>query len=149
MSDHSHDIDVLNGLIETTIDSVDGYQKAAEDARNPQFAELFQRRSADRAKVVAALNEAVRQQGGEPEHGGTLVGSAHRVFTGLRAAMSKGDKAVIEEMERSEDHIKHRYEAALQDEELSAMSRDLILQCYTSVLSGHDQMRAIKRSVEG
>jgi len=147
MSEYSHEIRVLNGLIETTIDSVDGYKKAAEDAKNPNIAQLFRRWSNDRAQVVSALREVVRHDGGQPEDDGTVLASAHRMFTGLRASMSKDDKAVIEEVERSEDHIKDKYETAIKDDKLSVEAREVIQRCYTSVRAGHDQMSAIKHSL--
>ena len=40
-----YDVDVLNGLIETTLDSVDGYEAAAQDARDPRFATMFSTRA--------------------------------------------------------------------------------------------------------
>ena len=148
MSEHSHEIHVLNGLIETTIDSADGYEKAADDAKNPQIAQLFRRWSTDRAQVATTLRQAVRQEGGEPEDDGTVLASAHRMFVGMRASMSKDDKAVIEEVERGEDHIKGKYEDALKDEKLSSAARDVIQRCYTSVRAGHDEMSAIKHSMQ-
>lgn len=36
MSNNSHDISTLNGLIATTIDSVDGYTEAAKDSDFPR-----------------------------------------------------------------------------------------------------------------
>lgn len=149
MSEHSHEIRVLNGLIETTIDSADGYAKAAEDAKNPRVAELFRRWATDRSQVVTTLRQSVRQEGGKPEDDGTVLGSAHRMFVGLRASMSKDDKAVIEEVERGEDHIKSKYEDALKDEKLSTGAREVIQRCYTSVRAGHDEMSAIKHSITG
>ena len=46
MTDTSHDIRTLNGLIATTLDSVDGYEAAAKDAENPSFAQRFTARAA-------------------------------------------------------------------------------------------------------
>jgi len=149
MSEHSHEIHVLNGLIETTIDSVDGYAEAAKDAENAQFRDLFLARANERRQVAARLREAVRREGGEPADDGTVLASAHRAFVGLRSSMSHGDKAVIDEVERGEDHIKAKYDEALKDEKLSMAARETIQQAYASVRQGHDQMSAIKRSMHG
>ena len=60
----SHEVRILNGLIETTIDSVDGYRHSAGEATNPQFAEIFRRRASEREQVVQRLREQVRALGG-------------------------------------------------------------------------------------
>lgn len=41
MDARNHDIETVNGLIKTTIDSVDGYRSAAEDADSNQFQSIF------------------------------------------------------------------------------------------------------------
>jgi len=148
MSEQSHEIHVLNDLIETTIDSVDGYAEAAKDAENAQFRDLFLSRAAERRQVATRLREAVRQEGGEPADDGTVLASAHRMFVGLRSSMSKGDKAVIDEVERGEDHIKAKYDDALKDDKLSTGTRQAIQLAYASVRQGHDQMSAIKHSMQ-
>lgn len=147
MNDLKHDISVLNGLIETTIDSADGYREAGQDAKSPQMADLFRRWSSERQEVVVALRQTVRQLGGEPEDDGTVLAAAHRVFVDLRSSMSKTDKAVIEEVERGEDHIKHEFENALSDEKLSPEVRLVIQKAFVSAKAGHDEVSAIKHSL--
>jgi uncharacterized protein (TIGR02284 family) len=146
---NDHDVKTLNGLIETTIDSVEGYREAAKEAGSSNYSAMFLRRANEREAVVRQLRATVTSLGGKPEDDGTVLASAHRVFVDLRASMSKGDKAVIDEVERGEDHIKAKYESALKDQELTPTSRSLIQQAYTSVRSGHDEMRDLKHSLEG
>lgn len=148
MSDRDHQIHVLNGLIETTIDSVDGYAEAAKDAENQQFRDMFLTRAAERRQVTTRLRDAVRREGGEPADDGTVLASAHRVFVGLRSSMGRGDKALVEEVERGEDHIKAKYDDALKDAELSPAARETIQQAYASIRQGHDQMSAIKHAMQ-
>jgi uncharacterized protein (TIGR02284 family) len=149
MADSSkHDITILNNLIETTLDSADGYQEAAEDASSAGYRTLFQQRSAERRQVVSELQGEVRTLGGKPEDDGSVLASAHRVFVNLRDSLSKGDKGVIAEVERGEDFIKAKYEEALQDDEISTSVRDAVVRAYGSVKSGHDQMRDLKRATQ-
>lgn len=144
----THDIKILNSLIETTLDSVDGYSEAAKDASNPGHRSLFQQRASERRQVVNDLQGQVRVLGGKPEDDGTVLAASHRVFLKLRDSLTKGDDSVIEEVERGEDHIKAKYEGALEDQELSASVRDVVVRAYSSVKSGHDQMRDLKQSVQ-
>jgi len=110
--------------------------------------DLFRRWAVERSQVVTGLRNVVRELGGKPEDDGTVLASAHRVFLDLRAHMSKTDKAVVEEVERGEDHIKHKFEDALKDEKLGSVARNAVQAAYTSVKTGHDEMRELKRSYE-
>ena len=50
-------IDVLNGLIATTLDSAKGYGAAAKDAKNPRFKTMFDVRATQRHTLTAALQD--------------------------------------------------------------------------------------------
>jgi uncharacterized protein (TIGR02284 family) len=137
---NQHDVTVLNSLIETTIDSVDGYRHSADEATNAQFAEIFRQRAQEREQVVARLRERVTELGGTPEDEGGLLAKAHRQFLSLRDAVTgSDDKSVIAEVDRGESYLNGKWEAALADEELSAQTQRLIRECYQSVRSGHEQ----------
>ena len=146
---NDHDIKVLNGLIETTIDSVEGYREAAKESGSSQYAALFLRRSTEREQVAQQLRSLVVSLGGNPADDGTMLASMHRAFVDLRASMSKGDKAVVDEVERGEDHIKAKFENALKDDKLSATVLSAIQLAYSSVRDGHDEMRDLKHRLEG
>ncbi|AHE55954.1 PA2169 family four-helix-bundle protein [Sphingomonas sanxanigenens] len=145
MSDY--DIKTLNTLIETTLDSADGYREAAEDSS--RFTALFQSRATERSAAAARLQREVVTLGGTPEEDGTVLAKAHRLFVNLRNSISSGDTAVVDEVERGEDHIKAKFEAALADNELGVSTRAAIQDVYRSVKSGHDQMRDLKHSLHG
>ncbi len=148
MHNKEHDIDTLNGLITTTIDSVAGYREAAKDASENTFRTLFTDRANERDGVVNTLQAEVRALGGEPNTDGSALAGAHRMFVNLREALTGGDdKAIIAEVERGEDHIKAKYEAALADRDVSADAVATIQRCYQSVKAGHDQMRDLKHGV--
>ena len=115
---NKHDISTLNGLIETTLDSADGYAEAAKDAKSEQLISLFRARSGERRKVASTLQQCVRSLGGKPEDDGTVLASAHRMFVNLRTSLTSADnKAVVDEVERGEDHIKAKFEDAMKDKE--------------------------------
>lgn len=141
-----HDIKILNSLIETTLDSADGYGQAAESASNSSYKNLFSQWSTERRKVVSDLQGQVRNLGGAPDTDGSTLAAGHRVFLKVRDSMTKGDESVIDEVERGEDFIKAKYEGALEDEELSAAVRDAVVRAYGSIKTGHDQARDLKHS---
>lgn len=146
---HSHDIHVLNGLIETTIDSVDGYREAAKETDNTAYRTLFERRSFERQQVAGELQGAVRSLGGEPEDDGSILAKAHRAFLDIKHALIRDEQAVVNSVENGEDHIKAKFERALEDSNVSATTRETIRRAYASVKTGHDQMRDLKHSLDG
>lgn len=144
---NKHDISTLNSLIETTLDSADGYGEAAKDAKSEQLISLFRARSGERRTVASTLQQCVRSLGGDPEDDGTVLASAHRMFVNLRTSLTSADnKAVVDEVERGEDHIKAKFEDAMKDKDVSPSTASVIADAYTSVRNGHDQMRDIKKA---
>ncbi len=148
---NDHDIQILNSLITTTIDSAHGFERSAEDADAGRFVQLFRDFAAERRRVVARLQEAVRALGGTAEDDGSLKGDLHRRWVDLREVLSGGggDKAIIQEVERGEDYLKAKYDAALKDEALSPAALAAIREAYQSVRAGHDTASRLKHEMEG
>jgi uncharacterized protein (TIGR02284 family) len=148
MFDQNHDISVLNSLIETTIDSVDGYRHSANEATNSRFSESFRRWAQDREEVVSKLRDRVRELGGTPEHEGGLLAAAHRQFLSLRDKITGGDdQAVIAEVDRGETYLDEKWQTALRDTELGGETQQLIRSCYDSVRGGREQWEQLNRSL--
>jgi uncharacterized protein (TIGR02284 family) len=143
-----HDIKTLNSLIETTLDSADGYGQAAERAANASYRNLFQEWSTERHRVATELQDQVRVLGGTPDTDGSVLAAGHRMFLKLRDSVTSSDEGVVDEVERGEDFIKAKYEAALEDEELSASVRDVLVRAYSSIKSGHDEARNLKHRLK-
>ena len=147
--DHSDEISTLNTLIATTIDSVTGYENSAKDIDNQRFAEIFRQRADERQRVVQELREEVRRLGGDPEDDGSFLGKTHQRFEDLKAAITgRDEQAIINEVERGEDYLKEKFEAALNSDTLSGEARSCVERCYQSVRSGHDQMSQLKHGME-
>ncbi len=145
------DISTLNSLITTTIDSADGFERAAEDSASGRFTEIFREFGRERRGVVARLQQQVRSLGGEPNDDGSLTAGLHRRWLDLRAAITGGggDKAVIEEVERGEDHLKSKYDSALEETDLAPETLAAIREAYQSVRAGHDRASQLKHSMQG
>jgi len=150
MTNNSHEVSRLNKLIAATIDSVDGYEEAEKHSDSDRFTGMFRERIAERQAVLDTLRKEVIRLGGEPEDDGTMLAGAHRVFLNLKSVVTgQDDKAIIDEVEQGEDHIKGEFETAMKDEEVSPEVRNVIRECYTSIKRGHDQMRDLKHAMEG
>lgn len=147
MSDE-HDISVLTGLATTTLDSMKGYEDAAESAESTRFPSMYADFARDRGQAVIALPGEITRLGGTPETGGSLLAAAHRTFLDLKKAFTtQDDRAIIAEVERGEDHIKEKFGSALADEDLAPSTTAVILKTYSSVREGHDRMSALKHGL--
>jgi uncharacterized protein (TIGR02284 family) len=149
MRDNSeHAVDVLNGLIKTTLDSVNGYREAAENADRSQYKGMFAERAMKREQLARDLQDEVRALGGDPQRDQGMLGAAHNKFVDLKSALTGGsDKAVIEEVERGEDHIRDRFKHALEDDDLPPQVRSTVERLYRSVKADHDEVSRIKHTL--
>jgi uncharacterized protein (TIGR02284 family) len=149
MNDRNDDISTLNSLINTTIDSITGYEDSAANIENERFREIFRERATERQQVVQQLREEVRRLGGNPEDDGSFLGKAHQRFEDLKAAVTgRDEQAIINEVERGEDYLKNKWQAALQSGTLHGETQQLVERCYQSVKSGHDQISQLKHGMQ-
>lgn len=140
-------ITILNGLIETTLDSAYGYREAAGDARDLAFKSLFESRWLQRKELTADLQSEVLGLGGTPDEDGATLAATQRMFFGLRNTMAGSDQSIIDEVEAGEDHVKAKLEAALAGDELPSSAKGVVSRVYASVKADHDQMRDLKHSL--
>ena len=147
--DNQDQITTLNELIETTHDSISGYEDSAKNIESERLREIFRKRADERQSVVQDLRNEVRRLGGEPEESGTLLGKAHQSFEALKAAVTgRDEKAIINEVERGEDYLKGKFETALEGGTLSGECRSVVERAYQSVRSGHDQISQLKHGMQ-
>ncbi len=140
-------IDTLNSLLQTTIDSVKGYENSAQELSSGRIQEVFRQRANDRQQVVQQLSEEIRRLGGEPADSGSTMGEMHHVWEDLKGAITgHDDKAIINQTATAEDYLKEKYEGALDN--LSGDSRQVVERCYQQVRQGHDQISQLKHGME-
>lgn len=144
-----HDIQVLNGLIRTVIDSADGYHDALDNSADAGHRDLFARREAERRIVAEDLSSDVRGLGGEPDAEGSILAKAQRAFTDVKHALLRDELSVVGAVESAEDHVRSHFEKALEDSHISATTRETIRRAYDRVRGGHDEISGLKHSLEG
>ena len=150
MTERANDTKVLNTLISTLLDSVEGYQKSAADVENQELARRFQDRARERQQAAASLQATVARLGGTPEDETSMLGSAHRMFMNLKeAVVGRDEQTILNEVDRGEDYLKGKFETALQSTDLSPEARSAVNEAWTSVKSGHDEMSQLKHTLQG
>lgn len=117
---NSNLVDILNDLIQINNDRIEGYERAANEIKDTQHAEmkaLFFKMAGESQSYKDELTEAVISLGGEPARDTTASGKLYRVWMDVKAAFSKDDlKAALESCEYGEDVALKAYQDALQSE---------------------------------
>ncbi|RAU46948.1 MULTISPECIES: PA2169 family four-helix-bundle protein [unclassified Pseudomonas] len=144
-------ISILNDLIETSKDGEKGFHTAAEDLKNPEIKAYFLSRSSECASAVRELQAEVRALGGDPDNSSSATGTIHRLWVELKAAVTgKSDEAVLNEVERGEDHALKAYKEARQKAGEKALPTNvvtLIERQLVGVQANHDKVKALRDAV--
>lgn len=119
-------IDILNGVLETLIDSADGYNSAAEVTDRDTFKQFFIKRAAARRAMAAAVRSEIESLGGTAEDDGTILAGAHRMFMKLSAVVQNNDEAAIEAVDDGEEHLREKIADAIKDDDLSPAAKAAI-----------------------
>lgn len=150
MSQDNTSTTTINTLIATLLDSVEGYQKSADDISNQDLAERFRARARERQQAVASLQAVVARLGGNPEDSTSTLGGAHRMFMNLKEAIVGTDEqTILNEVDRGEDYLKEKFQAALNNADLAPEARSAVEEAYRTVKSGHDEMSRLKHQNQG
>lgn len=110
----------LNELVSISIDSEKLYHKAAELATMPSLSEWFEERAAERRIFISELQEAMGLNEAELiETNGSLEGSIHRGWMGLKALLSSDDdQAMLKEAIKGETSAIRAYQSELESSNL-------------------------------
>ena len=141
---------VLRTLTDTLADSVNGYREAAQHVDSAEFRQMFTELGDERSQVLSDLDAELGRMGGSPaDRDGTTLGSLHQRWLDLKASIAgNDDKAVINEVERGEDYLKGKFQAAMKSDALEGDARGIVERAFASVREGHDRVSALKHSLE-
>ena len=140
---------VVGTLTETLADSVKGYRDAASHVESAEFRQMFTDLADKRNEVLSDLKAELNRAGHATDGDGTTMGALHQRWLDFKASITgNDDKAVINEVERGEDYLKEKFEAALASDALDNGFRGIVERAYGSVREGHDRVSALKHSLE-
>lgn len=148
MENRTNDIDALNDLIETLIDSVNGYEEAADVAKDPSIKASFEQLAHERRAIVQDFQRRVQMRGGTPEETGSVSAAAHRSFLNLRSLFQNDTKTAIAEVERGENVLKEHFERVLSNEQLDPEMRSFVSSVYDRVRLDHSRWDSMKQTLE-
>ena len=134
-------LDQLNKLLTTSRDAEKGYQEAAENVKDAELKSLFLAQSRQRGEFAMELEREVRTLGGEPDNGTSLASDLHRAWINVKSTFANDDdKATVQECKRGDQEALDNYNSVLQETDLVASTRELLLRQKQSVDSAHASM---------
>lgn len=141
-------IELLNDLIENSRDSLVGFKKCSEYARDASLKKYFQDRANCYTELVRALSNEVREYEGSPSLNGTTKRAFQRVWIDLKAAISEDDNLnVIKECERLDHITMTAFQAALK-KNLPNILRIILNLHLKQVERNLDQVRLLSSELE-
>jgi uncharacterized protein (TIGR02284 family) len=144
-------VDTLNAMIAISLDGAATLTKSADFINDPNIKSLLTDLAAEREAMVAELKDEVRGLGGTPEDRGTVVGSAHRLYTEVKLALAPHDRcAVIDEIKRSEERVREKLKALLAaDTSLPQAVREVIERHFARVQASCTRVNQLDVDSEG
>lgn len=134
-------LDQLNKLLTSNRDAEKGYQEAAENAKDAEIKSMFLAQSRQRGEFVLELDREIRTLGGEPDSGTSLASDLHRAWINVKSTFaSNDDKATVQECQRGDREALDNYNSVLQETDLIASTRELLLRQKQSIDSAHASM---------
>lgn len=140
--DNSEVVEILNQLIVTNRDSAEGYETAAGAVENPDYRQFFQEYAQQRAQFVAELSRLVTEYGGDPEQSGNLAGTFQRAWMNIKASLSAGDHAIMDECDRGDEAALALY-AEILPKALPDTVKSVVRSQLVDVRISHERVHAI------
>lgn len=143
-------IEVLNDIIETLQDGVDGYRRAAQDTETATLKMLFQGYADQRMNFKTEVQSMVAQLGGKAENTGSTAAKLHRGWIDLKSTlMGRNDEAILEECENGDTFALKTYEQAQKDDlDLPANVRTLLQSQHAGVQEAYDRIRMLEQQAK-
>ncbi|WP_437204960.1 PA2169 family four-helix-bundle protein [Planctomicrobium sp. SH664] len=137
-------LEQIQDLIQTNIDSRDGFRHAASAIEDLNLSTLFHSLATQREEQANELSRYVEWNHEQPRREGSFAAALHRHWMTIRESLSTNNLyTVLAEAERGEDQIKTAYEEALRATAGSAMN-DVLLRQYAQVKGDHDRIRDLR-----
>ena len=126
----------LSSLVQMVIDSAEGYESAAENARAPELKQVLRDQAAKRRQLIADLNAELVRLGGERQERGTTTGAAHQIWTRISAAFKDKDEAAAERVEEGEDYLEKQFREALDRKDWDPATLRILQQAHAHIKEG-------------
>jgi uncharacterized protein (TIGR02284 family) len=143
--------ETLNDLIRINNDRIEGYSKAAAQAKDQDLQSLFSQFSQQSRQFANELRGMVNSRYGSEDNDKqvtdetTASGKIYRTWMDVKDKFAGGNrKSVLSSCEFGEDAAQKAYKLALEDEELSPDVRSVIERQKADLLDAHNQVKRMR-----
>jgi len=138
---------VLKDVIESLIDSQEGFREIGEKLQDETLKRYFLAESLKRASFKGELEDVLIKEGvGDAyKETGSVAGAIHRTWGDLKAKLGGGDHSLLETAESGEDKAKKAYADALKHD-LPLPVHQLLSTQAAHVQASHDYVKAARDS---
>jgi len=110
-------VDGLEHLVSICRDGEQGYEKAANNAKDEDLKTIFLRYSQQRSSYVTELQSLITSLGGNPSQSSGATGALHRAWIDIKETLTGHDRhALLESCENGEDAALKAYRDFIGDE---------------------------------
>jgi uncharacterized protein (TIGR02284 family) len=130
-------INILNDITRTLIDSYQGYKMCLNDFKeNEKVKSQFTERATNRSQMILEFQNAVEALGGEPATEGTVSGTVHRGWTKLTTLFQDDEQAARQAVDDGEAFLVERIQESLREPDLIPPVHELLSKAYISARNG-------------
>jgi uncharacterized protein (TIGR02284 family) len=150
METKSKSASILNSLIHTHNDRMEGYEHASKETNEMDLKNLFTEHASTSRKFKAELTPHVLGAGDEPKKDRTAPGAAYQAWMDVRSALSTNDrKTVLKSCEFGEDFAVKAYENVLNNDlnDLSPEQQQIVRRQYSTIKAQHDKIKNLRDAV--
>jgi uncharacterized protein (TIGR02284 family) len=151
MENNKETLNILNDLIEINNDRIKGYEKAINEIReeDAQLKDFFINCIAESSRFKMELGTEIQALGKDIDNDASTSGALHRTWISIKETFTgHSEKGILEECEFGEDAIKKAYDSALEEESLPKYIREILNNQYTILLTAHNEVKALRDSIE-
>jgi uncharacterized protein (TIGR02284 family) len=142
-----HEIAVrLNQLIQLNLDAQVGYETAATHVANEDYRHLMREYAGRREQFAGELSRLVRNEGEEARESGSLEGLVRQAWINLKAALTNGDGAILEECRNADGIALRAYQDAIGEITVEPLLVILRRQ-FTDVRNAYERMKALSAAL--
>lgn len=144
-------LEILNDLVKINNDRIEGFEKATKDLGegHEDLKQLFTQFIGESHQNKLELGTEIQALGKDIENTTSGSGSLHRTWLQIKAAFTGSDThSVLEECEFGEDAIKKAYRDALEEEDVPAYIKDILLKQQQVLAAAHDQIKQLRDQTE-
>lgn len=144
-------VDCLNDLLTKSYDAEEGFNVAAERAKDrPDLQRFFRNQSDIRRSFGHEIKDAIAKYGGTPDKGSSVAAKAHQVWISVKDTLTPDDdgEAILEECIRGEKAAVADYDDKLDCPDLPSDVRTLLSKQRASIAESLATNKSQEKAVD-